>query len=567
MKNRIQDSGLKIRNSRIAFFLSCVLCLVFCVSSLSILYAQEEDEDKDRITDLPAVKIEVVDTTQINIPREKFRSFTMPDPGLYTPLSPKERPWYLPPTSVPEKLREETIESERDFLFSISAYTGVPRILAYQILLVRDFGNSEGLLDMGRLTLGDERTAEKQEDSNTDRFRGYFAHQGENFSLKADAQYNARELVYLGKADEELPNDRALTDFSVDWHQRLSDSARSSLNLKVSDLRMEGPLSSGDEKGLDIKAGVGVKASWPRSNPIETGLSVQYFNGENDNEDFKESILRLYFRDKYIRLWSFVLGVGAELVLDARRQPSEKNSEGKWETSIYPNPYLLVMSQIGLSTILKFRADGSILRQDLKDLYLEKNNVKFNPDLDMERAWNLDASLQYRLTHKFAMTIGAFGKEISNLNFFEKTDDEIVSWEPRALDSARIFGFTGAWELSLLDGKLKQNIEYIHEYHDQEGHIPYRPEDKGSLDITYYAPFGLQPSLNIEFYGTRYVDTEDDKTLSTYFLLKPRISKTFGRYASVFLGAGFYLGQDDYQIWEDYKLPSQTVDFGLTLKF
>ena len=121
-----------------------------------------------------------------------------------------------------------------------------------------------------------------------------------------------------------------------------------------------------------------------------------------------------------------------------------------------------------------------------------------------------------------------------------------------------------------MDGRLRHSFDYVHEFHDKKKHIPYRPKHRGNLTITYSAPYGLEPSLSGEFYGVRYVDTEENsETLSSYFLWKPRISKSFGARASAsaFLSAEFYVGQDRYQIWRGYGLPDQTVDFGLTLKF
>ena len=124
-----------------------------------------------------------------------------------------------------------------------------------------------------------------------------------------------------------------------------------------------------------------------------------------------------------------------------------------------------------------------------------------------------------------------------------------------------------------MDGRIKQSFEYVHEEHDEE--IPYRPKDSGTSTVTFFAPFGLELSLSGEFYGTRYVGADGtndangngEEALSSYFLWKPRISRTFGKYASLFVMAEFYVGQDDYQIWKGYGLPDQTVDFGLTLKF
>jgi len=589
--------------------------MLFALCSLliaSILYAQEAEEEEGKITNLPPVKIEIVDTMQLNIPKEKFFQFAKPGSAhVYAPLSPKERPWYLPPTSIPEKIWEIPGEAEKDFLFSLGANSGVPAAVTYQMFLVRGFGSSEALLSVERSTLRSERTArlvndpsKRQGSSTVDKFAGALciapAHQSlQDTSLKMDLKYDGKELSFLDVSGKRYPNDRSLTGLSVDWDQKLSehktqnrDTSKSlkSLNVErgttlttsglesrvlslkgnigLSRLRMEGPLSPGSDSGLDLKTDFGIRVLWPRANPIDTGLGVGYFAGENGAEDFKEAILTLYLRDNDIRIWRFVLGVGMELLLDAR-----KSSSGDWDPDIYPNPCALLMSQIGDKTILQFGVEGYILRQALKAIYLDRDYVRFTPDLDVERTWELNASLQYKLTRKFALTIGAFGKEISNLTVFEETGDEILSWKPSSLrDNVRMFGFSSGWELSLMDGRVKQNFEYIHESSPgltggQIEYIPYRPKDKGSLNITYFAPFGLEPSLSGEFYGTRYVDTNGEETLSSYSLLRPRISKTFGRYASVFLAAEIYFGQDDYQLWKGYELPDQIVDFGLTLKF
>jgi hypothetical protein len=536
----------------------------------SISYAQEEKEDQDEITDLPAVKIEIQDTTQIYIPKERFRSFTKPSTSIYTPLPPKERPWYLPPTLTPDRIREETVPTERDFLFSLSGYSGVPTILAYQMLLVRGFGKSEGLLDMGRMTFRDERTAESGDASKTfdnftvDKLKGAFTHQEENFNVKVEAQYNARELGYMDGNGQIYPNDRSLVNAYVDWDQDFPNGTQSSFNLGLSSLNMEGPVIDEDVNGLDLKSDLRVKFFLPRANPIYAGLTLEYLNGEGVVDNFTESLVKLYLRDNYIRFWAFILGVGAEVLLDARK--SEENAD--WDLAIYPNPYLLLMSQLGNNTIIQLSIERLISSQNFKALYLNKDYVRFNPNLSNERIWNISADLQYRFTRKSTISVGAFDKEIRNLTFFERIDDNILSWMPETKDSARIFGFKAGWELLMMDERLKSVVDYIHEFHDSGERIPYRPQDRGSLSIIYYAPFGFELSLSGEFNGIRYVRVEEEsETLSSYFILSPRISKDFSRYASLFLSAGFYIGEDDYQVWDGYKLPSQTIDFGLKLKF
>ncbi len=560
--------------------LSCLLCFIFCIFFASALRAEEGSEEEGGI-ELPPVQIEIIDTTYLDIPREKFRSFTKPDPGVYAPLSPKERPWYVPSTSVPEKFRAAMTEAEKDSLLSLTAQFGVPQALAYQALLVRGFGDSEMLLDVGRWDLRSDRTAElvddpsKRLDSTTvDRLKGSFAYQVEDSNFRADAQYNARRLGFLGESDEEQPNDRSLIGFSANWGQRLSDDARSSLNFDLSSLKMVGPSSSGDANGLELKTAFALRLLWPRSNPIDLGLGVEYSDSEVEATDssqvqgLKEAILRLSFRDNYIRMWRFVLGFGLEFALDNRKGSDET---ADWDSSAYLNPCIDLTSQIGARTTLKLGVERYVLRQDFSSLYLDRDYVRLNPGLDLERTWDMNAALQFRLARTFAVTIGASDKEIRDLIIFEEVveagSDGVLSWEPNSLPSARILDFRLGWELFLMNGRIKQSFEYVHEEHDEE--IPYRPEDRGNSTITFFVPFGLELSLSGEFRGARHVDTDEssDETLSSYFLLKPRISKTFGKYASVFVMAELYFGDDDYQIWEGYGLPDQTVDFGLTLKF
>jgi hypothetical protein len=573
---KTQDTRLKTQDSEfrtcISSFLClvyCVLCLVYCATFASFLYAQEETEEQDKAIDLPDVKIEILDTTQIDIPRERFRSFTRPAPELYTPLSPKERPWYLPPTSLPGKYRELPMEAEKGFLFSLTGYSGVPLIVSYQMLVVREFGNYEALLDMGRSTLRDERTAKLvtdsskgQGDSTVDRLKGSLAYQSDRSGLKADVRYYGRDFAFLDSNGERYDNDRSLADLSAGWVQKLSGNSQSSLNIGVSSLRMDDPVSTETRGGLDVETSFGVSVPWPGSNPIDAGLSIGYFEPKSEVEEFNEAIMRLYLRDRYIRIWYFVLGVGAEFLLDVRR-----NSSGSRDWEPYLNPYLLLTSHIGIRTTLQIGIERHVLRQNLMDLYLDKDYVRFNPDLNLERTWNLNASLQYRLASKFIATIESFDKEISDLTILEETNDGILSWSPGSLPSARIIGVNAKLELSLMDNKLKPSFEYIHESHDDQK-IPYRPQDRGALTLKYLAPYGLEPSLSGEFYGIRYTKGgTDGDSLSGYFLWKPRISKTFGKYASVFLSAGISTGEDDYQLWRGYELPGQIVDFGLTLKF
>lgn len=553
----MQDSRFKIQGF-IIHFLTCVLYLMSCV--FTICAQEEKSSEKDKITDLPPVKIEIVDTTTLKIPKERFQSYTSPDSKVYVPLSKKERPWYFPDTSIPEKLGEKKSEVEKGSLFSLSAQAGAPLAFSYQMLMLREFSGSEALLDIGRTTLKSERTSDKNGDSNADKLKGVFAYQGDRAHLKADIQYNARDMDYLDQAIVDSTDSRSLSSLAVDLGYKLPGDAWSFLEVDLSNLRISGPLSFGKEKGLYLSTDLGVKAFWPSSNPVEGGLSADYFAGESDVEEFKEAVLRLYMQDNYIRLWAFVLGAGAEFMADTYKADEDKRN---WD--LYVNPRLSLTAQLGIRTVLQLKVERDILRNNFNDLYLHTDCLRFNPALRAERSWDLVASLQYRLTRKFTGTLEAFDKEIRELTVFEKKTDEVLCWKPESWDSARIYGFSLGWESLLMDGRFKHSFEYIHEFHDRR--IPYRPKNKGNLTVTYLAPFGLEPSLSCEFYGVRNVDKENDKSLSSYFLFRPWISRDFGKNVNVFLTAAIYTGEDEYQIWEDYKLPEITADFGLKLKF
>lgn len=594
MENRVQGSELKLKVHRIEsepkylkfyrllYSLPYILCFASCILFAPVLSAEEGGEEEG-IIELAPVNIEVVDTTQIDIPKERFRSFTKPDPQVYAPLSPKERSWYAPSTSVPEKFREVLIEAGKDSLLSLTVQIGVPQALAYEALLMRDFGNSELLLNVGRVNVGGERTAElvsdpsnRLDDTTHDSLRGSFAYQVENSHLRADVQYDARQLGYLDENGEEHPNDRSLIGFSAGWNQRLSGSIRSSLELAVSNLKMEGPLSSGDGGDgnvLDLEAGFGLKLLWPGSNPIDIGLNLEYSDSKVDatealaEQGLKEIITRLSLRDNYILISPFVLGIGVEVAFDTRDNSAE---DVERDSSVYLNPRVELTSLIGTATTLNFGVERYVLRQDFSSLYLDRDYIRFNPELELERTWDFSVALQSKLTPNLAVTIGVSDKEIRDLIIFEEViDGGVLSWKPSSRDSARIIDVALGWELSLLNGQVKQSFEYVHEEHDED--IPYRPRDRGVLTVTVFAPRGVELSLSGEFHGERHVDAvsteNDEETLSSYFLIKPRISKTFGKYASFFLTAGFYVGDDDYQIWKGYGLPDQTVDLGLTLKF
>lgn len=549
----------------------------FCIFSLAIItYSQETEKTNENETiDLPPVKIEIVDATQLVIPKEKFDGLTRADVDLYLTLNQKERLWYIPSVSSPERIQQKTVSPENDFIFMLSAYPGLPASLAYQMLLVKSFGNSQALLDLGRSSLLSERAGklDKQKKMNgltTDKLNGLLAFQTEKTNFRTSLNYKAKDLNYLGISGVKYPNDRSLFSVSAGWNQKYISDIESSLNTEISRIGLEGPLVSDSNSAVDIKTDFSLRTFLSPSTPIDTGLNFEHFTGNSEDENFNETIIKLYIRDNRIKIYPFILGAGLELAVDTRK--SSISSKGR-ETSLYPNPYALLTSQIGSSLILQFGLERYILKQSLNDVYMEGDYTRFNPSLSSERAWDIHASLKYNFMKKLNAKLTVFDKDISGLMILREskgligTDgSEIVAWTPETIKNTHITGINAGWELLLFQDRLMQRVDYVHEIQNEDELILYRPKDKGIFSVEYSTPYELNLSLSAEFYGTRYVN-KAGKKLSSYMLWKPRISKSFNKNAEASLVFGFYVGKDDYQIWDGYKLPKTTVDLGVTARF
>jgi len=557
-------------------FKICISAFVVFLFSISFCLAQEEKKEDDQTIDLPPVKIEIVDATQLNIPKERFDGLTQPDYDIYVALSHKERLWYLPSTSIPEKYKDKSAKSDKDFLVILSAYPGLPAALSYQALLLKGFGNSQVLLDLGRSSLLSDRTAKlasdhtkKQSGSTIDKFKGIFSYQTENSGFRTGLNYNAKDLDYLDVVGERYPNDRTIFGISMGWNQRLPNDVEPSINAEISKLMMEGPLSSDSNDALDIKADANIRTSLSPSIPIDAGLKIESFTGNGVNEDFRETLVRLYFRDRRIRIWPFILSVGIELAADMHKTSLDK--EG-WKTSVYPNPYALLTSQLGSKTVLQFGLERYILKQNIEDTYIKNGYIYFNPGLIPERGLEIFGQLKLNLTKGITATVGYSDKDINDIAFPDESQNSdgtlanrIIYWLPKNQDNIHIASVNTGWELSLLNDKLKQSIEYVHEFYDQDEYVPYRPENKGVLSIAYLATNELELSLIGELYGPRQIN--ENEKLPRYFLWKPKITKSFGKNAEASLALEFYAGSGDYEILKGYALPKQTMDIGLTIRF
>lgn len=538
-------------------------------------YAQEEDENKT--IDLPPVKIEVLDTTELSIPKEKFRAFTEPEYDIYVTLGHKERLWYITPTSPPSALPKSPDRPKEDFLLSFSAYPGLPTALTYQALFIKSIENFQTMVEVSRKMFQSPRSAKLASDptkhqGNTSRddLNTALAYRNERTNIRTDLSYNAKDLAYLSGTGERFANERSAISGSFSWIQKYYEDVESNLNLDVSELRLNEPITGHTDTGLNTRTSLDVRTFFPRLNPINLGGELEHFSGSNVDESFTRTMLKLYVQDRYIRLPPFAVGVGLELALD-----TYKSSLGEErEFDLYPNPYLLLTAQTGQRATLQLGLERTFAKRTLTDIYFDNEYTVFNPSLKPESFWNLFASLKYSLFRRANMTINLFDREISNLLVFNENklersrrrEDTIFFWKPESLENARILGINIGLELSIIGNKVNQRLEYTHEFHETPKFIKYRPKDRGSLTISFPVPYDMNALLSCDLFGKRVIN-EEQETLPGYMLLRSRVLKTFSRNVTASLEVMFYLGKGDYQVWEQYKLPETTVDFGITVKF
>ncbi|HGJ65361.1 TPA: hypothetical protein ENS27_08235 [bacterium] len=555
--------------SNIIFSLLVSTFLVF-LFFVSLCIAQETDEE-DKTIDLPPVKIEIIDATQLTIPKERFDGLAQPDYDIYVALLHKERLWYLPSTSIPVKYKDKLLKADKDYLVMLSAYPGLPAGLSYQGLLMKGFGNAQVLLDVGRSSLLSTRTAKlasdhtkKQSSSTIDRFNGLFSFQTKTSGVITGLDYNAKDLDYLDINGGRYINDRSLFDISFGWSQRFSEGFEPSVNTNITKLMMEGPLLSDSNEATNVKVNANVRTLLSQSIPIDAGIKIETFNGNAVNDDFRDTLIKLYFNDRRIRLFPFILSVGIELAANIHK--SSLDSKG-WQTSFYPNPSVLLTSQIGSKTILQFGLERYILMQSIKDTYIKTDYVNFKPSLLPERGLELSALLKLNPVNGFTTTVGYHDRDVNDIAFPSEfqNDGGIIYWLPDNYENIHISSINAGWELLLLDGRLKQSIEYVHEFYGKDKYVPYRPENKGLLNITYLAGNELEFSLVAELFGIRRIG--DDENLPRYLLWSPKVSKSFWKNAEAFISLGLYAGSGDYQILKGYALPKQTLDFGLSVRF
>ena len=555
---------------------------------ISYLYGEAPQNDQDLIkrptdeqleTDLPEViRAKIIDTTRIVL--EPHRRFSDPStPKLISALGmyAKERLWNLPPILTPQKAIASRITQPKTHIAKFTAYPSLPDSLYYHALFGGHSNGTRGFLYLDGKQLGGKRT-KRLGDYNSNSIRGglSYQHQDEN-EISFGVDFNLKDLNWLSAEanPEQLRKDVLFLHSELNWKQQIAETAWTTLNFDAESFRLSHEEPDQLDQGNDFRFKFDAMFPMPFQNPIHAsdkvdvnpihvGSHIEYFS--INAREYRESwatIIRLYVRDEFTLFGPFALSMGAEGVNFRERNDSEEDL-----TRLQFNPYLAVTTNLGRRWI--FRMDGlrTMHRPKLSSLYYESDYISLNPILRPAKTWTGRVLLKYHRGRKFEIGLSGFAKQVDDLVVLKRLvprDEQIgLTWVPTNIE-AQIYG--AQFDVSAyVTNRLELQLQYVHEFHypRQGENIAYRPEDLANLGVKYHISEDLRFALSGEFRGSRYAETVE--TLESYFLLKPKLSKTIGLYINAFIGGTFTIGEYTL-LHEVYTFSKNHVDFGVELKF
>ena len=563
------------------FVLSCIIL------SNAEISAQTPDSTEDKLkSELPErVLVMIIDTTMIQlVQRERFTDSVSPGMGRYLGIYAKERPWNLPDILTPPRFvpaKESGLL--KDSLVLLTVYPSYPQALFYQGFLSGRFEDMDGLLYFNRQNLFDNRT-ENRGKYNIDNFRGSWGYHYQDLTdLEVDIRYDAKNLGWLkapviNESEEDtniLRKDIALFNANFDWRQQIAESSQSTVNVDITAFRMDSQENNETDTGMDAGLNLGIATYWPFGNPIDFGGGVEYFIATDKypddmaEEQFWSPIFRLYFREKFLNFGIF--NVRADVGAAGFR---ERETDGGYRTYLQPNSSITITTKPSDNLVFQLDGSSTVNRKKYTDLYFYDDYVTLNPFLKFEKTWFAGATLKLN-SKKVNIEATGFAQMVNDLVFLNKTEyvkdmpiDVLgeLSWTPDNLD-AHIFGGQFKLDLLLAQG-MNASMRFTHEFQQpkEDGqYIPYRPQDKLSLSLSYFSPSGFGFNIAGEANGPRFYDLSFDDTLPLYFFWKFKLSKIFSQYIMAFIGGQFSSG--NYELLKGYELPKQAVDFGVSLKF
>ena len=554
---------------RLPIYIPLLFVFMLFITNLS---AQEPDSDDKLDSRLPErVEVTIIDTTIVRlVQRQPFTDVAEPALIDYIGIYAKERPWNLPDILTPRRVVVPKPRLAEDSLILIKAYPGLPPGLSYQILFAGDFEETQGQLYVNRHHWGDNRTKGRGK-YNVDNFYGALGyHYQDKAKLNLSARYDAKNLNWLAKDDNgEIKNaPRDVNSFHSDviWQHKLRPETQSQVNFDLATLRINDAENDEADSATDLKLNLNITTTRISLNPTEFGATIEYFSAKDSpNESYWANAYRFYAANKFTNLEPFTFSVGGELIAFRERVADSQKPGGYRDINpIQFNPTLVVTTKFSNDVSCQLSFDRSVLRQPLGDIYFAKDYVTLNSLLRFEKNRSGVVSLKYRPDRYANVEIAAVANIISGFGYL-KPNANGLSWQPDNMN-ANIFAFKLGFDFIPRE-KLKSKVQFIHEIQkpQSDDHIPYRPADRLTLGISYPMANGFQIDFDGELYGKRYIDKAREDTLPTYFLWKPKLSKTFGKYTTTFIRAQFSNRQ--YEILKGYELPRYVTDFGVSVKF
>ena len=572
-----------------------LLLIPFFILVIPSLNAQTpKTEEQLQAGNLPQViQAPLIDTTRIILePRNRFNDASAPQLIHTLALYAKERRWNLPPISTPHKVAKPGPPLPKNYMFLFSAYPSLPDSLFYKVRFGGHLNETRGFLHLNRQQLGDKRTKGRGNYS-VDNFRGGLSYQYRPLSeLSFDIGLNLKTLAWLTAditADKRnLPKDLLLFRSDLNWKQQLSERSHSTLTLDAAQFRLlHGADSSATDEGTDLRFNFDITTPMPFQNPFHVGeyvdlnpmnlgVDIEYFSttvdgvaiDERPEQNISATILRLYIRDSFTTFGPSVLGMGAEGV-----SWREHDDTGADKTHLGFNPYLAITTELGQGWTLQVEGQRTTHKAKVSDIYFKMDYITLNPSLRPEKTWKSRARLKYHQGRSFEANLSGFAHRTTDLVILNKLEYPIseLTWRPAHID-ASIYG--GQLDISVhIADRLEAQFQYTHEFHypNIEKQIAYRPKDLIDLKVVYYASETVRVELGGELRGPRHINTDNNETsdnnetLSSYFRLMPKLSKTVAGHLDVFLGGAFTLGK--YTLLDGYQHSQNNIDFGVELKF
>lgn len=307
-------------------------------------------------------------------------------------------------------------------------------------------------------------------------------------------------------------------DYSRYIYWGSAGGSRTWVNNKV--LGLEGDVNFKPFAGANLLIGAEYKHyDWENKN---TSLDAFGADGASSNTDASLHTTGVYAEGQY-RPCKYIKGLAGI----RHEDHSEFGTEDLPRFGLIVNPFQ--------STALKFNYGKHFLAPTPNDLYWPADPyTKGNPDLQPEKGWHLDATIEQELfDNKVFLSLTYFHWDLKNKILWAPDSNWV--WTPENLDKARAQGcevgakigpfydLTLALDYTYTDGE--EETQYV------TRRSSYTPTHLFKGDLTYWSPFGLTATATVRyvgdryFYGTDQSATDPEGTLDSYITMDLRLEQ------------------------------------------